>query len=305
VALGVVVLPLAPHCIAAGDDAAGQANTAAASPDQQVVALLDKLRQQVFAGQTTMPPSDNAVETWLQVTKLTASHLSPGAAKALDDFVHTAHSTQTAEQAAGHGTAGLDLLVFADFAVAELKDHPIDGILAAAGPSEQPSQSLQPSPPLQPFQLSQPEHAVPAEATKADTTVQPPGRDDHAMTVPASAAVAAAPVTSPATAETETPTNATADAALIATYVERGDQMMAIKDISAARKFYEFAVDGGSATATAKLAETYDPEFLGKLGVVGLRPDLEKAVALYRQAAALGDANAQERVRVLNQEAAR
>ncbi len=127
VAFGVMALPLSPHCRAADDAATGQASATPATPDQDVVALLDKLREQVSAGQTTAPPNDNAVETWLQITKLTASKLSPGAARALDDFVRAVHNAETAEQEAGHGTVALDLLVFADFAVAELKNRLNDG----------------------------------------------------------------------------------------------------------------------------------------------------------------------------------
>lgn len=334
VAFGVVLLPLPRHCRAADDVATGPASTTAAPPDQQVAALLNKLRQQVFAGHTTIPPSDNAVETWLAVAKLTASHLSPGAATALDDFVHTVQSEDTAKQAAGRGTIAQDLLVFADFAVAELKDRSIDN---APLPPASPAPALRPSPP---------EHAMmPAEARTADMTAQPPHRDGGSETtpatlpsaaatpagvaaatlaasvqeapaarpiemgsaraMPATLATAAMPAAPPTPAETATQPTSADDAALMAAYIGRGDQMLAIKDISAARKFYEYATSAGSAGATAKLAETYDPDFLRRIGAMGLQPDVAKAVALYRQAAALGDTEAQERLRMLNQEAAR
>jgi hypothetical protein len=331
VALGIALL-LPHHCRAADDVAPRPASTTAAPPDQQVAALLDKLRRQVFAGHTTIPPSDNAVETWLEVSKLTSSHLSPGAAEALDDFVHTARSAETAKQAAGHGTIALDLSVFADFAVAELKDRPIDN---APSPTAPPAAASRPSPS---------EHAMPAEA-RTDMTTQPPRRDDGAEATPAmlqSAAATPARVTAaaivasahdapadramemdsaramPATVSTAAmpgapttlaeiapqPTSAE-DAALAAAYVGRGDHMLAIKDISAARKFYQYAAYAGSAGATAKLAETYDPDFLRRIGAMGLQPDVAKAVALYRAAAALGDTKAQERLHELDQEAAR
>lgn len=55
-------------------------------------------------------------------------------------------------------------------------------------------------------------------------------------------------------------------------------------DISGARLFLTLGVRGGSARATALLAETYDPDKLAALQVRGLRGDPEKASALYRQA---------------------
>jgi TPR repeat protein len=288
-----MVLPLTPDCRAADTAATGSASATPVLPDEQVAALLDKLREQVAAGQTTAPPNDNAVETWLEITKLTAANLSPGAATALDDFVHTVRSAQKAEQASGHGTVALDLLVFADFAIAQLKNHPIDQVVAPPASSAAPQQ---PSPP---------EHGAPAEVRAADTTAQPPPRDGNTTTIPLILAAAPTSTAPPALTETAPQPAAAADPALMASYLERGDQMMAIKDISAARKFYEFAAHAGNAGGTAKLARTYDPDVLHRLGVVGLQPDVAKAIALYREAAALGDADAQERGRVLTQQAAR
>lgn len=289
IAYGVMVLPLSPLCRAADDVASGRTSSASAPPDEQVAALLIKLREQVSAGQTTAPPNDNAVETWLQITKLTASNLSPGAARALEDFVRTVRNGE----AAGRGTVALDLMVFADFAVAELKDRPTDPGIARAASAVTPPQS--PSV----------EHAPLTDVRTVDTTAQPPARDDKTTPIALFLAAAPTPVAPPALAETTTQSIAVADSALVRTYLERGDQMMGIKDISAARKFYEFAARAGNASGAAKLATTYDPDVLHRLGVVGLQPDVAKAIELYREAAALGDPDAQERGRVLNQQAAR
>lgn len=87
-------------------------------------------------------------------------------------------------------------------------------------------------------------------------------------------------------------------------YAKRGDEMMAIKDITAARKFYEFAANGGSARAAAALARTLDPNFAGQLGALGLRPDPMLATMWYRKAAALGDPEAEARLRTLLSEEA-
>jgi TPR repeat protein len=78
-----------------------------------------------------------------------------------------------------------------------------------------------------------------------------------------------------------------ADAAMADTFARRGDAMLAIKDISAARKFYEFAANAGNAHAAVALARTYDPAFTTELGIIGLEPDPKAASVWYRKAAEL------------------
>lgn len=121
--------------------------------------------------------------------------------------------------------------------------------------------------------------AVPPLAEVGTTTAAPPG--PAAAHDPAGADVAAAPQSAP-------PAPAMAEF-----YAVRGDAMLAHKDISAARKFYEFAANAGSARAAVALAKTYDPAFAGQLGEVGLRPDAELAAAWYRKAEQLGGRSAQ------------
>jgi hypothetical protein len=79
------------------------------------------------------------------------------------------------------------------------------------------------------------------------------------------------------------------DQAVVVFYATRGDEMLARKDISAARKFYEYAANAGSARAAAALAKTFDAAFDAQLGMVGLKPDPASAAAWYRRAAELGD----------------
>ena len=92
---------------------------------------------------------------------------------------------------------------------------------------------------------------------------------------------------------------------MAALYVSRGDEMMAIKDISAARKFYEYAANAGNARAAMALARTHDPAFLTRSGALGLRSDPVLAAAWYRKAAALGDPDAEARLHALSTEAAK
>ena len=84
--------------------------------------------------------------------------------------------------------------------------------------------------------------------------------------------------------------------AMAAIYASRGDAMLAIKDISAARKFYEYAANCGSARAATALAGTYDPAFLVQLNAVGVRPDPALAADWYRRATTLGAPDAEARL---------
>ena len=86
-------------------------------------------------------------------------------------------------------------------------------------------------------------------------------------------------------------------------FVDRGDQMLALRDISAARRLYQYAATAGSAHAAAALAKSFDPAYLAKLGIVGLKPDPASAAIWYAKAAALGDPDAQNRLHELNTEA--
>ena len=87
--------------------------------------------------------------------------------------------------------------------------------------------------------------------------------------------------------------------------LKRGDAMLAIKDVSAARKLYEYAANAGNADAAVALGRTYDPAFVTRLGTLGLRPDSAMAAIWYRKAAALGDADAETLLRTLTAQAAR
>jgi len=68
--------------------------------------------------------------------------------------------------------------------------------------------------------------------------------------------------------------------------------MLAVGDVSAARRLYERAADAGSGEAAAAAGKTYDPNILALIGAVGIRPDPEQAASWYRRAVALGDQQA-------------
>jgi TPR repeat protein len=68
--------------------------------------------------------------------------------------------------------------------------------------------------------------------------------------------------------------------------------MLALRDISAARRLYTYAAEAGSGPAAAALGRTYDPTFLDRMGAQGIRPDPALAARWYRQAIALGESQA-------------
>lgn len=102
------------------------------------------------------------------------------------------------------------------------------------------------------------------------------------VTVPA----AAAPVVTPPARRP------TIDPAALDALLRRGDALLALGDVSGARRFYERAAEAGSAAGARATGRTHDPAVLASLGVRGIRPDPEAAAAWYRRAEALA---AQER----------
>jgi TPR repeat protein len=82
----------------------------------------------------------------------------------------------------------------------------------------------------------------------------------------------------------------------------RGEALAALGDISGARRFLERAALGGSGPAALAMAESFDPRKLAERGVIGLSPDRAAALTWYRQALALGVAEAAPRIARLEAE---
>jgi len=122
------------------------------------------------------------------------------------------------------------------------------------------------------------ESSLPADTDRVTTTA---GDVAHpwATAAPASEDAIAAPAGAPA-----------ASFAL-----ERGDEAMRLRDVIAARRFYEFAASAGVAGAATALARTYDPLYLQQLGIRGVKPDTEAALRWYKRASAEGDPAARPR----------
>jgi TPR repeat protein len=78
--------------------------------------------------------------------------------------------------------------------------------------------------------------------------------------------------------------------------LSRGDAMLELGDISAARRLYERAAALGSARAATAAGKTYDAAFLASIHARGIVPDPAAAADWYRKAIALGDREAAERL---------
>lgn len=81
--------------------------------------------------------------------------------------------------------------------------------------------------------------------------------------------------------------------------VARGNSLLALGDVAAARLFYERAAALGNAQAATLLGKTYDAGFLASIRATGITPDRALAVSWYRKGAALGDAESVRRLAVL------
>ncbi len=134
---------------------------------------------------------------------------------------------------------------------------------------------------------------MPAAAPVATSTDLPPKTPDAATPVQALTGAVSYPSAEPkaeppklAPAAPSPPRYTSADLALL---LSRGDAMLALGDISAARRLYERAAALGSARAATAVGKTYDPVFLASIHATGITADRGVAAEWYRKGAALGD----------------
>ena len=85
----------------------------------------------------------------------------------------------------------------------------------------------------------------------------------------------------------------------IATLLERGNALSRTGDVASARLFYERAADAGEAQGAVRLAETFDPVFLYRAYLRGVRSDFDAAVFWYRRARELGATEVADRLKAL------
>ena len=82
-----------------------------------------------------------------------------------------------------------------------------------------------------------------------------------------------------------------------AALLSRGDALFERGDIASARLFYEHAANAGDAQAAIRLGETFDPAFLSRAQVKGVRGEPAVALKWYKRAQELGASDAEILVR--------
>jgi hypothetical protein len=78
-----------------------------------------------------------------------------------------------------------------------------------------------------------------------------------------------------------------------AALLSRGDTLFETRDIASARLFYEYAANAGDAKAAIRLGETFDPAFLSRAQVKGVRGEPAVALKWYKRAQELGASDAE------------
>lgn len=244
---------------------AAAADEQASGSESQV--LLLKIEQQITSGHTVLPADNNALNTWQEFLR-SATLGSPDTTRALQHFAQHVKDQAATELTAGKVGVAIYLYAFEEMA---------NGLLTQG--SGKPATEAARSVP-----------AVPHAGAVA--TVFPTRNGEASSAAPGGHAAA------PASAD-QNASQASAGQAASAELLKRGDALLAIKDISGARKFYEYAADEGNAAAAVALARTFDPEYLDGLGVVGLKPDPDQAAVWYRKAAQLGSQEARRRLQTI------
>ena len=77
------------------------------------------------------------------------------------------------------------------------------------------------------------------------------------------------------------------------TLLNQGDHLLSQSDVASARLLYQRAAEAGDGRGALRIGMTFDPVFLARLRLHGVRPDKAQAIAWYRRASALGNADAE------------
>jgi protein involved in polysaccharide export with SLBB domain len=133
-----------------------------------------------------------------------------------------------------------------------------------------------------------------ASTRKPTSTIAKPASGPSSMDATPSAAIpaqtsSAVGRSAPAAPISEAQLSETERAALLA----RGDALLSTGDATAARLFYERAAGAGGGLAALRLGETFDPVFLGRARLRGVRSDLGTALSWYHRARELGVTDAE------------
>ncbi|MGE5202757.1 MAG: hypothetical protein ACM3O6_11915 [Acidobacteriota bacterium] len=168
-------------------------------------------------------------------------------------------------------------------------------------PSAPPAAVSEPAP--SPAAAAVPPPAPPPAAASVAPQSEPPAPSAAAppapQAPPESTAVAPAAEPEPPQAAAAAPSQPAPDPQEIAALIVRGDELLGTGDVVSARLFYQRAAELGSGPAATAVGQTYDPLFLEVARVRGVRGDSQVAADWYRKAVALGDRQAEIRLRRL------
>jgi TPR repeat protein len=154
--------------------------------------------------------------------------------------------------------------------------------------------SVQPVPQIDPDQSDAPRQQNSATAGLIATA---------ANQLPAATTVVPHRLPDPPAGSPSASTDITAD--MLALLLRRGDALLALGDVSAARLLYERAATGGDGRGATGVGKTYDPVFLLAIGARGIQANPIAAATWYRKAVELGDRSAVERLTQMSQRSAR
>jgi hypothetical protein len=150
-------------------------------------------------------------------------------------------------------------------------------------PAHSPSgQSAPPTPPVA--------NAAPVVAS-ADAAAQPQPRQQRDEQQPQQP--------QPQQPQTQQVTEHSLSAEEVDGLIHWGEKFLAQGDVATARHVLERAAQTRDARVPLMLAATYDPDGLRRMGMVGVRPDLEQAKSWYTRAAELGSPEASLRLAAL------
>ncbi|MFM9942529.1 MAG: hypothetical protein ACKVP7_23875 [Hyphomicrobiaceae bacterium] len=139
------------------------------------------------------------------------------------------------------------------------------------------------------------EPAPQREAPVAPNVASPPDRIATLVEPPSTTPAATEPTVAPVTAS-EGPRASPKTGAQSAILLQRGAALLEQGNIAAARLFLERAVAADNAEAALLLGATFDPAWLTKRGVLGVKPEVALARKWYTEAARLGATQADARL---------
>jgi hypothetical protein len=137
----------------------------------------------------------------------------------------------------------------------------------------------------------------PGASEPKELPLQPSARAASLVAPPLSAALAPPPAQAARRPLRIAPQLPPEDRERAVTFLQRGNALIAAKDVSAAQHFFKRAAEIGLPEAALALARTFDPVELARLGAVGVRPDRDAAQKWYERARELGSPEADTMLR--------